>query len=103
VISINCEEGALGVQLSTLVELLKALVEEFKQDQDTVCVDKELGEVDELINAVCFKVLEHKDEQIRNYHGRNNAVSIVLVSVFFKLKEVIVLRKFWRRAALLAF
>lgn len=74
------------------LEFVEALVKELKQHQDAVCVDQKLRKVDSLVDAVRFEVFEHENEEIGNYHGRNNPVSIVLVLIVIQVEEIVVLQ-----------
>lgn len=58
-VGVQLQEWALLVQLLALVgfEFFEALVQELQQHKHAVGVDEELGEVDELIDAVGFEML----------------------------------------------
>jgi hypothetical protein len=65
-VGVELQEWALLVQLFAFfsLEFFEALVQELQQHKHTVGIDEELGEVDKLIDAVGFEVLQHVNEEV---------------------------------------
>ena len=90
---VQVQERALLVKLLALLKLkfFESLVQELQEDQNTVGVDEQLAEVDELVDAVGLEVLQHVDEEVADDHRSDDSVSVVFVSVLLELKVVFIL------------
>ena len=77
-------------------KFLETLVQKLEQDQNTIGIDQKLGEVYELVDAVCFEMLEHVNEVVGNYHGRDDTVSIVLIFVLVHVEQILVFQRLFR-------
>jgi hypothetical protein len=98
VVFIELQEWAFLVQLLTLFsfELLEALVQELEEHKHAIGINEELREVNKLIDAVGLEMLQHVNEEVGNYHCCNDSVSVIFISIIFKVKEVFIFcRPYW--------
>lgn len=89
-VSIYLQERTQCVKLRARIKLFKALVQEFQKHQNSVCINKQLGQIDKLVDAISLEVLQQVNEKVRNNHRCDDSVSVVFVSILFQLKVVAV-------------
>ena len=81
--TVEVQVVATLVQLNEVrrCEFVKALVQELEQDKHSIGIYQQLAQVNELVDAVGFEVLQHEDEKVTDNHGRNYSMAVILIDI----------------------